>query len=72
MFVRPLANGDYAVAVLNKDSIVQTSAIDFAKLGLVGKFQIRDLWLHKNLGVGKRWHGRVDAHEAKVFRLKKG
>jgi len=70
VFVKPLANGDRAIAILNRSNATQTS-INFSDFGLEGKYEIRDLWQQKNLGTGKSWKGKVLSHETKVFRLKK-
>jgi alpha-galactosidase len=72
IFVKPLANGDYAVAILNRSAVSQNITIPFAGLGLEGSFRIRDLWLHKVTGKSDHWKGSVQSHETKVFRLKKG
>ncbi|RYD72464.1 MAG: hypothetical protein EOP55_18780 [Sphingobacteriales bacterium] len=71
VFVRPLSNGDYAVAILNKSADPKNAKVDFADLGLTGKYEIRDLWQHKLISKAKLWTGGVDVHETKVFRLKK-
>jgi alpha-galactosidase len=71
VFVRPLANGDFAVAILNRSETAQKSKISFAELGVNGNYQIKDLWQHKVIGKGKKWSGKVLSHETKLFRLKK-
>ena len=71
VFVKPLANGDFAIAVLNRTDGSQNSKINFADLGLNGNYEIRDLWEHKVVGKGKKWNGKVKSHETKLFRLKK-
>jgi len=71
VFVKPLANGDYAVAVLNRSDATQNASVDFSALELEGKYAVRDLWQHKDLGKAKSWKGTVQSHETKVFRLKK-
>jgi alpha-galactosidase len=71
IFVKPLANGDFAIAILNRSEKTQNSKINFAELGLNENFEIRDLWQHKVIGKGKKWNGKVQAHETKLFRLKK-
>lgn len=71
IFVRPLANGDYAIAILNKVDTKQNAKVNFADLGLVDKYEIRDLWEHKIIGKSNKWTGEVASHETKVFRLKK-
>jgi len=43
IFVKPLSNGDVAVAFVNKCPVAQTLAIDFASLELNEKYEIWDL-----------------------------
>ena len=71
VFVKPLANGDFAVAILNRSNLMQTYTIQFSELGLNDKYEISDLWQHKAIGKGSKWKGAVQAHETKLFRLKK-
>jgi alpha-galactosidase len=71
VFVKPLANGDFAVAILNRSETTQNSKISFAELGLDESYEIKDLWEHKVIGKGKKWNGKVMPHETKLFRLKK-
>src|SRR6185437_1378733 len=70
VLVKPLSNGDYAVAILNLSNAPQTASIKFDDLGLHGKYEITDLWQHKNLGKATSWKGNVLSHETKLFRLK--
>lgn len=72
VFVKPLTNGDVAVAILNRSDAPQNANINFSDLGLGGKYEIRDLWQHKVIGrKEKNWKGEVLSHETKLFRLKK-
>ncbi len=71
IFVKPLANGDYAIAILNKANMPESAKVVFADLGLTNTYQIKDLWQHKVISKGNKWVGKVGAHETKVFRLKK-
>lgn len=71
VFVKPLANGDVALAILNRSDAAQTFSIQFSALGLPGKYELRDLWLHKTIGKAVKWKGKLQAHETIVFRLKK-
>ena len=71
VFVKSLANGDIAVAILNRSETAQTVDLSFKSLGLDGKFIVRDLWQHKILGKKKAWKGGVQSHETKLFRLTK-
>ena len=71
VFVKPLANVDYAIAILNRSDGVKTFKINFSDLGLNRKYIIRDLWQHQAVGKAKFWKGKVQSHETKIFRLKK-
>ncbi len=71
IFTKELANGDYALAILNRSDTIQNFKLVFDKIGLTGKYEIRDVWEHKSIGHGKKWNGQVKKHETKVFRLRK-
>ncbi len=71
VFLKPLKNGDFAVGILNRSKNVQSYDLDFSKIGLNGIYEIKDLWLHQNVGKSNKWNGKVDSHETKVFRLQK-
>lgn len=71
IFVKPLSNGDNAIAILNRSDSPQTTTINFSDLGLEGKYVIKDVWQHKNINKGKLWKDKVQSHETKLFRLKK-
>jgi len=71
VFVKPLSNGDYAVAILNRSDKTKNYSVNWAKLGLTDQYVIRDVWQHQLIGKGRRWRGRVLSHETRVFRLKK-
>ncbi len=71
VFARPLANGDVAVAVLNRGDTAQNYELSFESIGLTGQYEIRDLWEYKVIGHGTLWKGGVQSHETKVFRLRK-
>jgi alpha-galactosidase len=71
VFVKPLANGDVAVAILNRTNSTQPFKIKWKDLGMEDKYESRDLWQHKNIGKDKGWKGEVQSHETKMFRLKR-
>lgn len=71
VFVKPLANGDFAIAILNRSEAALNFKIGFAELGLNDTYEIKDLWQHKVIGKDKKWNGMVQSHETKLFRLKK-
>lgn len=71
IYVRPLADGSHAVAILNTADKRQALAADFSKMGLSGKYSIYDAWQHKTIARKvSKWKGNVEAHETKVFILK--
>ena len=68
IFVRPLANGSHAVAILNTSEQKLNLAVSFNHLGLSGKYSVRDVWQHRNIACNAtKWKGNVEAHETKVF-----
>lgn len=71
VFLKPLQNGDVAVAIVNRNKNTAACTLNFSEIGLTDKYEIRDVWVHKVIGKGKKWHGNILSHETKVFRLKK-
>lgn len=72
IFVRPLADGSHAVALLNTSEKPLTLTADFASLGFAGKYTVRDVWQHKDVvHNASKWKGRVMPHETRVFVVKK-
>ena len=72
IFVRQLADGSHAVALLNTSEKPLTLTADFAHLGISGKYTIRDVWQHKDIAHNaSKWKGRVMSHETRVFVVKK-
>ena len=71
VFVRSLANGSHAVAILNSGDKAQRLSVSFKQLGLTGKYTVRDVWQHRDIARGAtKWGGKVQAHETKVFVLR--
>lgn len=71
VFFRPLANGDYAVAILNREAEERPYRINWSDIGLCGKRAFRDIWLHKDMISANYWQGSIGPHETKLFRLAK-
>lgn len=69
LLLKPLSNGDYAIALLNRGDTRQPYTIRFSELGLKDTYDIRDLWQHAPAGKGNSWSGHVQAHETKLLRL---
>lgn len=70
IFVKPLANGDVAVAILNKSGQQLKVDISFSEFGLSRNYEIRDLWAHRVVAKGKQWRGDIASHETILLRLK--
>ena len=72
VLVKALANGDVAVALLNRTAVTQDVRIVFQSLGLRGTYSVDDLWLtEKKLNKGQHWKGAIQSHETKLLRLRK-
>ncbi len=72
VFVRTLADGSHAVAILNPSDRTVKTTINFASLGLQGKYTVRDVWKHADISRNAaRWQGKVAPHETVVLVLKK-
>ena len=51
VWARPLAGSSMAVALLNADDEEKVVTVPFAKLGMRGKWSLRDLWRQRDEGV---------------------
>ncbi len=69
LLVKPLANGDYAVGILNKSNAPVKLDVSFREAGLMGTFRVRDVWKKKNSDKATGWSGNIAAHETIVLRL---
>ena len=71
IYVRPLADGSHAVAILNTADKRLSLTADFAKLGLSHQYSVYDAWQHRTIArKASKWKGKVEPHETKVFILK--
>lgn len=74
VWVKELSGKRYAVALLNKSANPADITVTWKELGLKGKFNVRDLWLHKNVGKfkGSFTGNSIQSHEARVILLTAG
>ena len=71
VFVRPLANGRHAVALLNTADHPIDLSLQWKDAGLSGRYTVYDAWLHRDVArKTTRWRGKIAAHETKVFILR--
>ena len=72
MWTRPLANGDIAVALVNRYPFAREMSVDFSELGIDGEWYARDQWTHKCEGRhAGRYLSTVPAHGTKLIRMRK-
>lgn len=71
LYLRPLAGGKHALALLNDTDNPQPANVNFRTLGLPAKANVRDIWLHKDLGNKSGWKGTVKPHQTIVLVLDK-
>ncbi|WP_240801555.1 alpha-galactosidase [Streptomyces sp. A1136] len=70
ILVRPLANGDRAVAVLNRSGAARDIHVPLAEVGLPGcTADVKNLWNGRRGRIGAALTGRVEAHDTGVWRL---
>ena len=74
IFLKPLSNGDYALAILNRSDAQADYSLNLSQLGIKDIDTIRDLWQHTNIEKDKTnrtsdWKGKIQSHETKMFRL---
>lgn len=67
-----MQNGDWVVALFNRESAPRQVSAPLAQLGITGPHAVRDLWLHADEGtVEGTFAATVPAHGCKVVRLKR-
>ncbi|WP_258105674.1 T9SS type A sorting domain-containing protein [Marinoscillum sp. MHG1-6] len=65
-----LSNGEWIVALFNREGSVLNRSIDFnSELGISGNAQIRDLWSHEDLPVGTSFSTDIPAHGCRVIKV---
>jgi alpha-galactosidase len=70
MWMRPLENGDLAVAMFNRSDGMVTVSAFWEILGLNGKHKIRDLWAHADLGSFRNSYStQVASHGTVLLRI---
>ncbi|WP_405700127.1 ricin-type beta-trefoil lectin domain protein [Streptomyces sp. NBC_00069] len=70
VLARPLANGDRAVAVLNRSGSTRDISVPLSDIGLYScTVDAKDLWSGKSTEVSTSLTGKLAAHDTAVFRL---
>lgn len=69
---KPLQSGDIAIAVFNTGSSSVSATLTAQQLALQGRYTVRDLWLHKDLGAfPASFQAEIPAHGVAMYRLHK-
>ena len=71
VYAGPLEGGAFAAILLNRGDEWATFEAQFSDIGIKSsKAQVRDLWLHKDLGVFENSiMGKVESHGVKMYKL---
>ena len=64
-----MSNGDWIVALFNRENDKQPRTISFSDLGLNGLQQVRDLWAHSTLGQMASFTADIPAHGCRVLKI---
>ena len=72
VWARPLFDGTHAVGLINGDFQPRVITVRWADLGVTGPQPVRDLWLHKNVGMlNGSYAVTVPAHGAVLLKIGK-
>lgn len=71
VFAKPLSDGSWAIGLLNRnDTDVKSIKIDWDEIGIVGQRNVRDMWLHQEIGkYTDSFRTEVKPHECTVVKL---
>ena len=70
VWARPLANGDWAVGIVNRFPLARDITVDLKDFGLSGEFKVRDCWRQADEGTCEgTYRVRVLPHATKLVRL---
>ena len=70
MWMRPLENGDLALAFFNRSEAMVSITAFWEILGLKGKHKVRDLWAHQDLGAFRdSYSAQVAVHGVVMLRV---
>jgi alpha-galactosidase len=67
---KKMADGSLAVGLFNRGELEDTVVADWSKLGITGRYAVRDLWQRKDLGLfNDKYAASVPSHGAMLLRL---
>ena len=71
IWIGQLKNGDWVVALLNRESDSRTRSISFSEIKINGEAAVRDIWTHKDLGKMSSFSTDIPAHGVIVIKITK-
>ena len=70
IWAKPMSDGSLVFALFNTFVAPTRVTVDFASLGIEGRWRVRDLWEQKDLGVfSSAYFADVPAHATRLVRL---
>lgn len=73
IWVKELKDGSKAIGLFNRSDAARDVELVWSDVGLTGKQKLRDLWVHKDLGImNERYTVYVPAHGAVLLRASDG
>ena len=71
IWIKDLADGSKAVALFNRSEASGRARLEWRAIGIQGKWHVRDLWRHKNLGTfqGNFESAEIPRHGAQFLRI---
>ncbi len=70
VWVKPLINGELAVGLFNRSEQPKLVNADWSDLEIEGRYRVRDLWLHEELGIfDGAFSSEVISHGCRILRL---
>ena len=70
VWMKPMADGSKVVGLFNRQRTTEEITVNFAQIGLSGVANVRDLWLHKDLGSHRdKFSAFVPSHGVVLIRI---
>lgn len=66
-----MSDGSWIIGLFNRDDSSRSMGVTFADLGIVGTWNVRDLWKHTDEGSATAVSATVPAHGCKIVKLTK-
>jgi alpha-galactosidase len=71
VWMKPMADGSKVVGLFNRQRTVEEMTVNFSQIGIDGAANVRDLWLHKDLGSFRdKFSAFVPIHGVVLVRIK--